>query len=330
MQLDFINTINKINQFYREESRTIHVLGDFSTPGFWVVLAAYAKLKRIEKGSISFENKRLESYATAIGLSKALWDSDNFRHDRKNEGLNYSSLECLDRPESTDKATSCINSCVRKMFSAVEVPDTFVSQACDVIGDVHDNVWSHGMASGFSVAQKWPVNHHDDSDYWFEFALADSGIGLLGEIKRCGLKDIANNHREAIEWCIQEGNSTKKPCPQDDWSQTMPADISNNPLRGIEKTNFSNGSHHQGLGLSKLVRFVDAAGGQLWLASGDCALQRSFNGQRSYMTLTSLWSGVALACRFRWSVIKNNFKPIHPSSRVEQIKQQLLKGGRHE
>ena len=329
MQLDLVRTINKINQFYHEENGTLHIPGNFSTPGFWVILAAYAKLKHIEKEHIFFENSKLKDYASAIGLSKTLWDSDDFQRNRKNEGQNYSSLECLDRPESTDKATSCINSCVRKMFSSVDVSDFFVAQMCDVIGDVHDNVWSHGMASGFSVAQRWSPRLNEEDDYLFEFALADAGIGLLGEINRCGLK-VANNHREAIEWCIQEGNSTKKPHTEDDWAQTMPADLINNPLRGIEKTNFSNGNHHQGLGLSKLLRLVEAAGGQLWLASGNCALQRTSNGQPSYMTLTSSWSGVALACRFRWSVIKNSFKPTKTSSRVEQIKQQLLKGGRHE
>ena len=328
MQLNLVDTINKINQFYCEENGSIYISGDFSTPGFWVILTAYAKLKHIEKGRISFENAKLESYASAIGLSKTLWNSDDFPYNRRNEGLNYSSLECLDRPESTDKATSCINNCVRKMFLSVDVSDSFVAQMCDVIGDVHDNVWSHGMASGFSVAQKWPT--YKDDDYYFEFALADAGIGLLGEINRCGLKDIANNHREAIEWCIQEGNSTKKPGPEDDWAQTMPADLINNPLRGIEKTNFSSGSHHQGLGLSKLVRLVEAAGGQLWLASGDCALERTSNGQHSYRTLASSWSGVALACRFRWSVIQKNFKPPQTSSRIERIKHQLLKGGEHE
>lgn len=327
--INLTDAINKINQFYCEKNGTIHIPKGFFSAGFWVVLAAYAKLKGVQNGNISFENAQLQSYASAIGLSKALWNLDCFRYIRKNEGFNYSSLECLDCPESTDKATSCINSCVRKMFSSIEVPESFVSQFCDVIGDMHDNVWSHGMNLGFSVAQKWLVNNYKD-DYWFEFALADAGIGLLGEIKRCGLKDIASNHCEAIEWCIKEGNSTKKYRPENGWAQTMPSDIINNPLRGIEKISFSNGSHHQGLGLSKLVRFVETAGGQLWLSSGDHVLELSPAGRRRYSRLISPWQGVALACRFRKSVVKENFKPTQTNAHIERIKQQLLKGGRHE
>lgn len=104
----------------------------------------------------------------------------------------------------------------------------------------------------------------------------------------------------------------------------MPADITNNPLKGIEKTTLAGeDNHHQGLGLDKLIQLVKTFAGMLWLASGDQALIMEHNGQSGYIDLEIPWKGVALACRFRLSLVNNLPTQTTPNQRIEQIKQSL-------
>ena len=139
-----------------------------------------------------------------------------------------------------------------------------------------------------------------DPDQDLEFALADCGLGFLGEMQRVGMK--VSLHREAIDWCIQEGHSTKRLKPQSPWVQRMPEDVINNPLRGIEETRVSE-NHHMGLGLFKLTRLVKEFRGRLWLASGNAVLCLAPDSENTYSELKFPWQGVALACRFKASEI---------------------------
>ncbi|MDO9316599.1 MAG: hypothetical protein Q7V56_00160 [Gammaproteobacteria bacterium] len=70
----------------------------------------------------------------------------------------------------------------------------------NVVGELHDNVWSHGKSTGFSMAQKFKVPYEED--YFIEFALADMGLGLRGEMIRAG-KEVSS-HEAAIEWCLKK------------------------------------------------------------------------------------------------------------------------------
>jgi len=215
------------------------------SPGCWVLLSAFACYHRIAEDKIIFHKDGKKGYASAIGFSRAIWGRDTFAYERKNEGRNYSPLVNLENQESTDAATEAINNCIRHYFDGEHAG--FVNDLCDLVGDLHDNVWSHGLASGFSMAQKTKVPN-TENDYYFEFALADHGMGLLKELKRVG--ETADNDQEAIEWCIQKGHSTKKARSADDWAQTMPTDMIGNPLRGVEQVRLSD-NHHMGLGLFK-------------------------------------------------------------------------------
>ncbi|MFM9913267.1 MAG: hypothetical protein ACKVN9_07030 [Methylophilaceae bacterium] len=156
-----------------------------------------------------------------------------------------------------------------------------------------DNVWAHGKATGFSMAQKW----RDPPDgFLFEFAVADCGMGFLRELRRVGIPDIADDEA-AIKWCIQRGHSTKKREVEDAWEQRLPPDMMGNPI-GRDGRVVETDNHHMGLGLAKLIDAVERFHGWCWLASGDSMLCISPNGNRIYQTIPVALQGVAIACRF--------------------------------
>ena len=248
---------------------------------------------------LKFCSSNTKGYASAIGLEYALDGNDSYPFERKNSGRKYSELVHLERSDDTDKATGTINNCIRELFSDQGLSD-FVGDLCDVVGDLHDNVWSHGMSTGFSMAQIWAK--YNGNGHCFEFALADCGLGFRRELKRVGL-DIGRD-ADAIEWCIQKGNSSKKIKPQDEWGQRLPADISGNPMPGIGQVVVSD-SHHMGLGLAKLLELVSNYKGCLWLASGMDMLGIGSDGSKTYNNNKQEWQGVVLACRFDTEKAKN-------------------------
>ncbi len=309
-----VSGLKRVPLLYDRDSQTLDVPSGFYTPGFWVVLSAFASANDVAQGRLNLRPDNRD-YASAIGLPKALWGTDDYPFDRINDGRNYSGLEHLASPEETDAATSRVNSCIRT-FVGNELPESFTSYLCDVVGDLHDNVWSHGRASGFSMAQKWKVPREDDQ--YLEFALADSGLGFLRELRRVGMSVSGD----------EEGHSTKLADPEDDWAQSVPGDIINSPLTGIEKTRTSD-NHHMGLGLAKLTRLVQTFSGVLWLASGDKIFLLNSDGNRTYIDLANPWQGVAIACRFRASRTKSiDTDPYGNSADVADIMRRLG-GGQH-
>lgn len=270
----------------------VSVRGSFITPGYWVALAAYCRYKNIAYSCLNFEYEITKNYASAIALKPSLGEEDDYQYKRKNSGQNYSELVNLKDSEDTDRATEVINSCIRNLFSEQEL-STFVGDLCEVVGDLHDNVWSHGKSTGFSMAQKW--SNFDSTSSSFEFALADCGFGFLAELKRVGI-DIKSD-QEAIDWCIKEGNSSKNLKQKDEWQQRLPPDIAGNPMPGLGKPVVSE-NHHMGLGLAKLLQLVHNYKGKLWLTSGEQSLIVKQNGKSEYYKNKQKWQGVVLACRF--------------------------------
>lgn len=304
----------------------IAVPGTFFAPGFWAALAAFVWRKGITPNQIHLEEK-LRGYFSAIGFARAFGQQDDYLYTRRNRGTNYSMLEHLDDPETTETATSAINGCIRNSLGC-DLPKPFVELFCDVVGDLHDNVWSHGKTSGFSVAQRWKESPRNplSREYNIEFALADSGIGFLGEVQRVKLP--ISTDQEAIGWCIQEGHSTKKIQPVSDWAQRMPPDLIGNPLRDVEQTRLSE-NHHMGLGLAKLVRLVREFRGFLWLASGNSMLKLAPESEPAYIDIKYRWQGVAVACRFRSSDLAKTRRDFETGDKDIQEIMRIL-GGDHD
>lgn len=159
------------------------------------------------------------------------------------------------------------------------------------------------MASGFSMAQKWKVPHCND--HFLEFAIADHGMGFLRELQRCQIQ--VPDDEAAIDWCVQEGNSTKKAAVNLDWAQAVPGDVAGNPLTGIESTRPAERlhNHHQGLGLYNLLKTVDLFGGDLWIASGQSCQAIVSGREKKGYSLPVGWQGVAISCRFQLSRVRD-------------------------
>jgi hypothetical protein len=261
----------------------------YFSPGFWTAYVARARSRNLCLQDLSISSGIL-GYAKAIAIERALGQPDTYEHERIRAGANYSPLVLLESREGTDSATGEINRCIRSLFGEEQYAE-FVSSICELVGDLLDNVWAHGKATGFSMAQKW----RDPPDgFLFEFAVADCGLGFLRELRRVGMT-IADD-RAAIEWCIQPGNSTKKR-DVDEWAQRLPTDMMGNPMGSFGRVVESD-NHHMGLGLAKLITAVEQFNGWCWLASGNAMLCITPDGQRSYRDISIPWQGVALACRF--------------------------------
>jgi hypothetical protein len=266
-----------------------NISNSHSSPGFWTAFVARARARNLTLQDLAIPNVTLD-YAKAIAIERALGEMDTYRRDRVRAGTNYSPLVLLESREETDSATSEINRCIRNLFGEPEYAE-FVSSICELVGDLLDNVWSHGKATGFSMAQKW---RDPPDEFLFEFTVADCGYGFLRELQRVGQPII--DDQAAIEWCIQPGNSTKKRSI-DEWSQRLPLDVMGNPMGSFGRVVESD-NHHMGLGLAKLITAVEQFHGWCWLASGNSMLCINPLGQRSYVNLPIPWKGVALSCRF--------------------------------
>ncbi|SAK93936.1 hypothetical protein AWB80_06893 [Caballeronia pedi] len=270
------------------------------TPGYWTMLAATGRRAGIRFEDLRFGHEPNSGYAQALRLPTALGAADDYPYDRRNEGRNYSGLVLLESAETTDQASERVNGCVRHIFAA-EGLDQFVHDLAEVVGDLHDNVWSHGKSTGFSMAQTWRNLRQTDS-YWFEFSLADCGMGFLRETQRAGIPGI-DSDADAISWCIKKGNTSKRTKVVDDMMQSLPPDMMGNPMFGFAAIKESD-NHHMGLGLAKLMALVEKYRGRLWLASGASLLYKPPMNEHVIRAAPSKCKGVALAVRFDTSVIR--------------------------
>lgn len=297
MRLDLLEGMRWIPEFHNFDTNSFdHPNAEFA-PGYLVVMAAHINRHKIEESKCSVPHN---DYLKAIAWHKALWGQDRYRKDRRNCGHNYSLMTPLKTPDAVDEATTVISSCIRSLAcgQSDERPEG-ISALTQVVGELHDNVWSHGFSSGFSFAQKWSVPCSAPQDHYLEFALADHGKGFLNELKSAGIPNIYS-HEDAIKWCIQEGNSSKHADLQDDWGQSLPEGHTGSNVFGRSVAVKEKENNHQGLGLFHLIKLIKSYNGELLLATGDVCLQMRDN-RETYTRLPRSWQGVAISCRFRVS-----------------------------
>jgi len=288
--------IKELNRYFAKEG-SFACPNKFYTPGFWVVVAVKAKLLRIDQSKFVLPTDILKSYAETMGLAKVIWGVDDCNRARVSEGKGYSPLVLLDNPAIVDNATSILNKCIRELANPDEVPG--IEQLCNIVGELHDNVWSHGQATGVSMAQVYgrPGNRT------IKFAVADGGRGFLNEMTRAGFANFANCDREAIDWCLMEGHSTKHADLEDDWAQMLPEDALTNPY-GKDIQTFTSSNHHQGLGLYKLAKFIKDFNGSMTLVTGSCMMTLDSTGVPRY-EVVPCWNGVAISCSLDEQNLKN-------------------------
>lgn len=289
-------------------------------------LVARAAFEGVTSAGVDFPSHNVRDYASAIGVDAALDGCDPYAFVRRNQGATYSGLVRLASPEQTDTATSQINGCIRALFRN-DCNQPFVRELTGVVGDLHDNVWSHGKHTGFSMAQRWR-DPQQSGEYFLEFGLADCGYGFRRELNRVGLYAYTTSDRDAIEWCLTEGNSSKNQRHQDAWTQRLPEDMMLNPIPKIGSP-ISTENHHQGLGLAKLVQLVEQYSGALWIASGSDMLLISRDGRRIWHKVAFPWGGVAIACRFNTSRItraRPRLREPEPEPALEALIEELMRG----
>lgn len=273
----------------------------YYTSGFVAVLAAFIKSRGLTPDQFGCHHEYNAGYFQAIGLSLAVWGDDDYRMRRRNAGSTYAPLTHLSSRDAVDSATSQINSCLRNFAKDIGYRDSpAFLELLAVVGELHDNVWSHGLNSGFSTAQR---RESPGNGWLIEFALADCGMGFLNELRRARIPGIETD-AEAIHWCIQEGNSSKLATQEDPWAQSVPDDFSGRSPFGKAVSTFVNtGNHHQGLGLAKLLNLARRYDGTLYLASGSSFLQL-VNGVTSLNPLSTPWQGVAISLALKESSLK--------------------------
>lgn len=287
--IDFLRGRDKYIKIDAAGKPILELNNGFYLPGFWVAAAIAARDRQITKENIILNGQDVIGYSSAIGLSKAICNVDDYIHERKNEGQNYSCLTLLENRMLTDDASSTMNSCIRNIVPNSDARG--VRDLCHVVGELHDNVWSHGEATGISMAQFYP-NLNGQGPH-IQFAIADGGKGFRRELQE---QDIhVNSNREAIEWCIVEGNSSKHADKQDEWAQSLPFDALHNPF-GEAVAVRQNENNHQGLGLYQLINLVNLYSGELHLVTGNCLLYVDKLGRSSYIENMPFWRGVAIVC----------------------------------
>lgn len=304
MTLDLIRTINEIPNLIADSNDLVNLPNEFLLPGFWAPFAAECSERHISFHQIVFATAAQEGYARAIKLENVLERGvDSYPHERVNCGKNYSPITALSCAALTDRANSTINSCLRHLCPGGAGR---LNDLCAVVGELHDNVWSHGMSTGYSMAQKFVPS---GDECCIEFSLADKGLGFKAEM--IGSGNRVASHRDAIRWCIQRGNSTKLP-PTDPWAQREPEDRLGASVYGPNVATYTprGGNHHQGLGLAKLVDLVTRSGGELQIVSGNAAYRIKENGETSFNTIGYKWRGVAISCRLRVSGLLLDDEPL--------------------
>ncbi|WP_407509489.1 hypothetical protein [Acinetobacter baumannii] len=283
--------------FYEKEYSSLYLDGDVFSPGYLCALAAFIKANVIEYNNFDTSTEVM-SYLRTLGFHKVLWNKqDNI--NRCNSGKSYSPLTALVHPSEVDSANSTINSCIRDLVNNLRTQG--ISDLCKVVGELHDNVWSHGKSTGFSMAQRTKVPHTNGRDYFIEFALSDNGLGFLEELKRT--KIPIQTDEDAIAWCIQEGNSSKLN-NNDSWAQRLPDDhVGEDPMAGYGAEIPEN--NHQGLGLAHLIKLIKTYKGELKLCTGDTIFSIDSEDNETYTKISTPWQGVSISCKFKLSELSS-------------------------
>lgn len=185
----------------------------------------------------------------------------------------------LHRHAEVDLANQVINHSIRQQLG--EYP-SLANQACQIVGELHDNVPAHSGGAGFSMAQFYAAAG------LLEIAVCDSDRGLLRNVRK--IDPTVRSHSDAITWCMTRGNTTAG--DPDEWAQMLRENSFHNPYGNQTATRTSD-NHHAGLGLWKLEQIVRAARGCLAVWSGNTRFVIA-DGQ-GRCERASDWCGVAVA-----------------------------------
>ncbi|WCL51483.1 hypothetical protein [Leptospira sp. GIMC2001] len=293
MKMNLFDSLSEINDIGNKHSDKIEVRPGRYSPAFWINLLC---IKDKTNKDIVLNSSALRTFANTIGFTDIADPSKSVKINRWNRNRTYTLIQKIEfKIDNVDEANTGIISCLKNSASNLDrlINDMNDYNIKKTIGELHDNVKSHSQSFGYSMAQF--------SENQFEFSIADTGIGFLNELKSRSIDVVS--HNEAIEWCLQKNNSTKK--VEDDFSQSIPEDAIQNPFGKVPTHFRSNGNHHQGLGLHILKEFARINNGTLEISSGGGFYCLDSDGKENYSKIDQKNSGVSITLKLNLSDIRS-------------------------
>ena len=292
----------RLNSLYEALNNHTLIHLSFVNPFDTAMLAAFIKKNSISKELI-VPDDNVDSYLNTIDFYKLVWGEPR-TNKQWTIGRSYCPLIELSSPEHTDTATTIIGNILERRCGE----DAY--SVIDVIGELIDNVWSHGKALGYAVAQ---VSGDD-----IKFSVVDIGKGFKNVLQEANISGIKSDI-DAINWSIQKGHTSKG--QEDEWAQFLPFDSYENPFSsGVPIKEEEN--HHEGLGLYKLVDLVQKTKGNLSILSGQglkfISAEREFDSE-----LKNHWQGVVIYCTLNIRNIKNALQNSDASD-IDAILKEIL------
>ena len=292
----------RLNSLYEALNNHTLIHLSFVNPFDTAMLAAFIKKNSISKELI-VPDDNVDSYLNTIDFYNLVWNEPR-TNKQWAVGRSYCPLIELSSPEHTDTATTIIGNILERRCGE----DAY--SVIDVIGELIDNVWSHGKALGYAVAQ---VSRDD-----IKFSVVDIGKGFKNVLQEANISGIKSDI-DAINWSIQKGHTSKG--QEDEWAQFLPFDSYENPFSsGVPIKEEEN--HHEGLGLYKLVDLVQKTKGNLSILSGQglkfISAERELDSE-----LKNHWQGVVIYCTLNIRNIKNALQN-SDSSDIDAILKEIL------
>jgi hypothetical protein len=278
--------VNLLRSYHAPKSQQIaHSLTiDFVSPVVSAVLAARATIDRRLGPQVQF-TPRCESYAATNGLKDVLSGNNvPIGNVGGMHGRSYSRLTKLSTHAEVNGCNKVIADLLYEQFDH-SAANRLASSVVSVVVELHDNVASHASGMGFSAAQVYS----SAAGRRIEFAVADSGCGMLRNVKR--KLPRTESDEQAIKWCLVRGHTTAR--GRDDWAQRLPEDCLFSPLPpGMPS--YTDENHHRGEGLAILTELIRRVGGEMWIWSGDSEVSLDQEGRMSYRIADDIrWQGVA-------------------------------------
>lgn len=292
----------RLNSLYEALNNHTLIHLSFVNPFDTAMLAAFIKKNSISKELI-VPDDNVDSYLNTIDFYNLVWNEPR-TNKQWAVGRSYCPLIELSSPEHTDTATTIIGNILERRCGE----DAY--SVIDVIGELIDNVWSHGKALGYAVAQ---VSRDD-----IKFSVVDIGKGFKNVLQEANISGIKSDI-DAINWSIQKGHTSKG--QEDEWAQFLPFDSYEDPFSsGVPIKEEEN--HHEGLGLYKLVDLVQKTKGNLSILSGQglkfISAERELDSE-----LKNHWQGVVIYCTLNIRNIKNALQNSDASD-IDAILKEIL------
>lgn len=275
-----INTLKSLSVSGQEVSV------QFVTPLHAVCLAGRFQSRAFDSNSLSFACDA-RNYAENCGLLFHLGLSQEIPIRGGKSGLTYCPIESIIDAAEVDGCNQRIASLLRSQLGSCP-NKSLVNATCGVVGELHDNIASHARGRGFSAAQVYRGGQQV-----IQIAIADVGQGIGPNVRRAGL-DLTDP--QAIEWCLQRGNTTANLKKQVDsliGPQRLGIDSIWTPYPDSTPTTNSD-NHHMGEGLYRLTELIRETGGETWIWSGKSAVECKKNARIPIVTDIE-WTGTVIA-----------------------------------